>query len=125
MQVFLGFANFYRRFINGFSRVARPLTQLLVGGKAGKFKGPFTLTPQALAAFEGLKKAFTTAPVLVHYDPDALIRIETDASGFGISGILSQPRDDVAAATESKKATKAENAGPGAQQQRHWHPVAF
>ena len=41
VQVFLGFANFYRRFINRYSAIARPLTGLLKGSQNGKKKGPF------------------------------------------------------------------------------------
>lgn len=37
-----------------------------------------------------LKEAFTTAPTLVHFDPSRKIRLETDSSGFGIAGSLSQ-----------------------------------
>lgn len=50
VQVFLSFANFYRRFIEGYSRVAGPITNLLktVGVEKGK---PFLMTPKALNAF--------------------------------------------------------------------------
>ena len=48
------------------------------------------LTPEAKKAFEELKMAFTTAPVLRHFNPELPIRIETDASGYAIGGILSQ-----------------------------------
>jgi hypothetical protein len=84
IQVFLGFANYYRRFITGYARIARPLTDLLVQS------GPFILSKEARAAFEQLKQSFTVAPVLQHYDVNRLVRVETDASGFAISGILSQ-----------------------------------
>ena len=109
VQVFLGFANFYRRFVKGFSRVAAPLTNLLQGGKNGKYPGPFTMTPEGRQAFNDLKKAFTQAPMLAHYNPEAPIKVETDASGFAISGILSQPVEEPAQD----------------QPQVHWHPVAF
>jgi hypothetical protein len=46
IQLFLGFANFYRRFIKGFSRIVRPMTALLKGGKEGKIFGPFEHTPE-------------------------------------------------------------------------------
>ena len=105
VQVFLGFANFYRRFIHGFSKIARGLSDLLKGGKAGRFKGPFRLTDEARESFECLKRAFISAPVLQHYDPQQPIQVETDASGFAIAGILRQPAKDP--------------------RQAHWHPVAF
>ena len=68
IQTFLGFANFYRRFICAFSTVAAPLTAMLKGSKTGKFSGLFTITAEASQAFRTLRSAFTKAPVLVHYD---------------------------------------------------------
>src|SRR5205814_1755364 len=84
IQVFLGFANFYRRFIEGYSRVVLPLTALL--RKNVKFKW----TSEAQAAFDNLKALFTSAPLLKHFDPELPITLHTDASGAAISGILSQ-----------------------------------
>jgi len=59
VQSFLGFANFYRRFIQDYSRVARPLTEL-TKKEAGK---EWTWNPEAETAFKELKQRFTTAPV--------------------------------------------------------------
>ena len=151
IQVFLGFANFYRRFIRGFSKIAGPLTSILrtanliensltsvgvaeedkvVGG--GEFGGAngnssksqkskkskksaknptkmtksqkltksksFTtsnvgatkfLTSEPRIAFTQLKKTFTEAPILRHFDPQCHIRIEIDPSGYAIGGVLS------------------------------------
>ena len=166
-QVFIGFANFYQRFIRGFSRIAAPLTSLLkatglsdsapkafradddevvgvgaplisplkatgssdlalkafradddkvvgVGGRANKTVvnssiqskneksryltrvpnigatgEPNFLTPDAKKAFNHLRLAFIEAPILRHFDPESHIRIETDASGYAIGGVLS------------------------------------
>ena len=85
LQAFLGFANFYRRFIPEFSRTCTPLTKLL------KKDAHFSFGQPAKDAFAKLKTSFTTAPVLAHYNPDAPISLETDASDFAIAGILSQP----------------------------------
>jgi len=60
---FLRFANFYRRFIQNYSGVACPLTELTKG--EGK---NWAWNPQAEAAFEELKRRFTMAPVLGHFD---------------------------------------------------------
>ena len=89
LQKFLGFANFYRRFISGYSRIARPLTDLL---KGKVWSGDFP--PPARAAFEALKAAFTTAPVLNYFDPTRRTVVETDASDWASGGVLSQYDDD-------------------------------
>ena len=84
LRRFLGFANFYRRFIRGFSRVAAPLTALT------STLHPFSWSPEAEAAFLALKERFTTAPVLCLPDPDRQFIVEVDASDEGIGAILSQ-----------------------------------
>ena len=88
VQSFLGFANFYRRFIRDYSKVARPLTEL-----TKKTEKTWEWTPEAGRAFTDLKNRFTTAPILAHFDPERPVIIETDASDFAIGAILSQ-RDD-------------------------------
>ncbi|KAK3574507.1 hypothetical protein QTP86_008556 [Hemibagrus guttatus] len=85
LQRFLGFANFYRRFILNYSLVAGPLTSLL-RGKPKKF----TWTDQARTAFQQLKNCFTTAPILRHPDPDLPFVEEVDASSSGLGAVLSQ-----------------------------------
>ena len=90
VQSFLGFANFYRRFIHGYSRIAGPLTALSKGAKNGKKPGPVEWGAGKEQAFRTLKAAFTAAPVLRHFDPALKIRVETDASKFALAGILSQ-----------------------------------
>jgi hypothetical protein len=88
VQSFLGFANFYRRFIQDYSRVARPLTEL-TKGEAKDWKW----TPEAERAFDELKQRFTTAPILAHFNPERPVIVETDASDFALGAILSQ-RDE-------------------------------
>ena len=91
VQSFLGFANFYRRFIRSYSEIVTPLTALTK--KEVREEG-FSLTPQALEAFEKLKEAFTTAPVLTQFDPDRDTVLETDASGWVTAATLSQYGND-------------------------------
>ena len=84
VRSFLGFGNFYRRFIQDYSHLARPLTQLAKKGT------PFVWLHLCQAAFERLKKAFTTTPILIHFDFEKPIVVETDASDIASAGILSQ-----------------------------------
>ncbi|KAK3545982.1 hypothetical protein QTP70_018649 [Hemibagrus guttatus] len=85
LQRFLGFANFYRRFIRSYSLVAAPLTSLL-RGKPKKLNW----TDQARAAFQRLKDCFTSAPILCHPDPDKPFVVEVEASSSGLGAVLSQ-----------------------------------
>ena len=83
VQSFLGFANFYRRFIFGYSEITVPLTRLTRKGTTWHF------SDECRSAFEALKKAFTTAPVLTHWIPDTQITVETDASDYALATVLS------------------------------------
>ena len=96
IQSFLGFCNFYRRFIRNFGVIARPLNQLTHKNKE------FVFTEQCLAAFNELKSRLIEAPVLIHFNPSRKSRIETDASDGVIAAVFSQQGDD-----------------------NEWHPVAF
>jgi len=87
IQSFLGFANFYRRFIAGFSELAAPLTALTRKGVVFKW------IPGAEKAFQQLKKAFTTAPILQNFDVNKPSTVETDSSDHVTAGVLSQPDD--------------------------------
>jgi transposase InsO family protein len=86
LMTFLGFANFYRRFIARYSKIAAPLTNLLKGNGAA-----FQWRDVEQAAFDELKKAFTEAPLLRHFDPSLPSTLETDASGSAIACVISQP----------------------------------
>ncbi|RKK36831.1 Transposon Tf2-6 polyprotein, partial [Fusarium oxysporum f. sp. cepae] len=86
-QSFLGFANYYRRFIKGFSKIAIPLTEITKKDKQ------FQWNDKAQRAFEQLKSAITSEPVLVMFDPNRQVELETDASDFALGGQIGQ-RDD-------------------------------
>ena len=84
LQRFLGFANFYRRFIKNYSRLAAPLTRLTSS------KLSFSWSPVEQSAFVKLKNMFVNAPVLVHPDPERQFVVEVDASDSGVGAVLSQ-----------------------------------
>ena len=88
IQAFLGFANFYRRFIAKFSRIAKPMTSLTQKDL------PFYWTPECEAAFIRIKERFRDGDILRHFDPDRKTVVETDASDHCIAGILSQFDDE-------------------------------
>ena len=83
IQSFLGFANFYRRFIFNYSDITVPLTQLT------QKNAPWNFSEECRHSFNALKHAFTTAPILTHFIPDTPITVETDASDYAVAGILS------------------------------------
>jgi len=96
VQSFMGFANFYRRFIKGFGKIAKPLTDLTKKGIK------WTWTPSCQEAFDKLKEMFTTGPILTHFDDTRLTKLETEASDFALGAVLSQICED-----------------------EKWHPVAL
>ena len=88
LQRFLGFANFYRRFIRDYSRIAAPLTALTSS------KRRFLWDPAAEAAFSSLKERFSSAPILILPDPSRQFVVEVDASDVGVGAVLSQRARD-------------------------------
>ena len=83
IQSFLGFANFYRRFIFNYSNIVVPLTRLT------RKDAPWNFSEPCRQSFNALKKAFTTAPILTHFIPDTPITVKTDALNYAVAGILS------------------------------------
>ena len=87
IQSFLGFRNFYRQFIQGYSMLTRPLTNLT------KKSEKFFYSTEYGKVFQELKSRFTSAPILRHFDPHLPYIIEYDTSDFAISTILLQKYD--------------------------------
>ncbi|THC87525.1 hypothetical protein EYZ11_013030 [Aspergillus tanneri] len=118
VQVFLGFAGFYRRFIPGFSQLTYPLNEVTKGSQtyttvSGQTKvryAPFQWTPECEKAFQTLKEAFTTAPILAYFDLLKETWVETNSSDLVTAGILSQMHGDILrpVAYFSKKISPAE-----------------
>ena len=91
---FTGMTGFFRQFIKGYSKIAKPLNDLLEG-EASKLKNEeLELTLEALQAFEDLKKKCMMASVLVFADFKKPFRLETDASGEGLGAVLLQESDN-------------------------------
>ena len=108
IQCFLGFANFYRCFINKCSYICQPLFNLLrkpenqeraekqenatsepTGGKKPNIVAPFIWSPECEKVFNQLKTAFTSAPILRHFDPHLETILECDTADYVISSVLS------------------------------------
>jgi hypothetical protein len=93
VRSFLGLAGYYRRFIEGFSTIAKPMTQLLKKDKK------FEWTEACEKSFQELKERLTTAPVLVVPDVHQIFEIYCDASRKGLGCVLMQEGKVVAYAS--------------------------
>ncbi|KAH9248452.1 hypothetical protein BASA81_013905 [Batrachochytrium salamandrivorans] len=84
IQVFLGFTNFYRRFVPNYAKTTQPLTALL------KKDIKFDWNQATEDSFKALKKAFKDNVILTHADESQEFLVEVDASDFAVAGVLSQ-----------------------------------
>ncbi|KAA0051925.1 pol protein [Cucumis melo var. makuwa] len=97
IQSFLGLAGYYRRFVEDFSRIASPLTQLTRKGT------PFVWSPACESSFQELKQKLVTAPVLTVPDGSGSFVIYSDASKKGLGCVLMQQGKVVAYASRQLK----------------------
>jgi len=88
IQSFLGFANFYRWFIFNHMNIVIPLTHLT------RKDIPWKFNSSCHDAFNSLKKAFISTPIFTHWIPDAQLIVETDASDYALTAILSIVNED-------------------------------
>src|ERR1700677_1467419 len=88
VQAFLGFANFYRRFVKYFAKIATPLNHLMRKDQEWKWDEDEEL------AFNDLKERFTSELILHYPDPSKPLRVEADSSGFATGGVLRVLEDD-------------------------------
>jgi hypothetical protein len=104
VRSFVGLANFYRKFIQGFSAIAKPLTELT------KKDVPFEWKKEHDLAMTTLKDKMSKAPVLLLPKLDLPFQVNTDASGFAMGGVLQQDqgRGLQPVAYESRKFSKTE-----------------
>nr|ACY01934.1 hypothetical protein [Beta vulgaris] len=86
---FLGHAGFYRRFIKDFSKIAKPLTQLLLKD------APFLFTNECLVSFNRIKQALITAPIIRSPDWTLPFEIMCDASDYAVGAVLGQRKDNI------------------------------
>ena len=84
---FLGHAGFYKRFIKDFSKIAKPLSNLLVQG------APFEFDDQCLKAFLFLKEKLVSTPIVVALDWNLPFELMCDASDYAIGAVLGQKRE--------------------------------
>jgi len=88
VRKFLGLANYYRRFIKDFARVARPMNMLTRKDEKWRWGG------EQQKAFDELKKVFTSKPVLAAPDLDKEFRVEANTLNYATGGVLSMKCSD-------------------------------
>ena len=93
VRKFLGFVNYYRKFIKDYSKIARPLYDLVSGDNAKKRTNPVEWSEAAEEAFQTLIEKCTTAPVLGYADFSLPFELHIDASGIGLGAILYQKQE--------------------------------
>jgi hypothetical protein len=119
---FLGLAGYYRKFIRDFGLIAAPLTRLLR-------RDAFSWDKEAEDAFQALKRALTTGPILQMPDFDKLFIVDCDASGVGFGAVLHQGAGPIAffsrpfAARHLKLAAYERELIVLVQAVRHWRPL--
>ena len=96
LRGFLGFANFYRRFIQDFTQIAHPLNDLT------KKDVPWIWGATQKQAFNVLKNSFTLQPILAIWEPGRPTQMKVDASRYAMGGVLLQQLKD-----------------------QQWHPIVF
>jgi hypothetical protein len=84
VRSFLGLASYYRRFIPNFSKITKPITELLKKGNQ------YVCSEACDEAFKHLKKMLTTSPMLAQPDTAKPFDVDYDASGTGLGGVLMQ-----------------------------------
>ena len=93
VRKFLGFVNYYRRFIKDFSKIARPLYDLISGKNAKRRTNPMQWSEETEEAFQTLMKKCTTASILAYADYSLPFELYVDACVSGLGAVLYQPQE--------------------------------
>lgn len=95
VRAFLGLAGYYRRFVSGFAKIARPLNSLLIGIPANKKTQAQKIqwTSECQTSFDTLKAALTRAPILAYANFEEPFIVYTDASFHGLGAVLAQVQE--------------------------------
>ena len=88
IQLFLGFCNFYCRFIHDYRKIVKSLVNLI------KINVPFFFNQVCTEVFQELKNKLTSVSLLQHYDMNLFTMVKTDVSDRVVAGILSQQHSD-------------------------------
>ena len=94
IRSFLGFCNYYRKFIKGYTQVAKPLYQLLTGENAKKKTNEVEWTEQCEQVFNKLREICSDTPILAYADYSKCFKVHTHASEQGLGAVLYQDQDD-------------------------------
>ena len=90
VRSFLGFTNYYRRFIRDYAKVAKTLNTLVSGNNANCKKAPIEWTDECQVAFDKLKELCSSTPILAYANYKKPFQLQTDASDFGLGAVLYQ-----------------------------------
>ena len=94
VRSFLGFTNYYRKFMFRYSRIARPLNELISGENAKKKRAPVIWEEKHQEAFDKLKQLCIKAPILAYADYKRPFKVYTDASEIGLGAVISQIQNE-------------------------------
>ena len=95
VRSFLGFTNYYQRFIKKYAQVVKPLYKLISGENASKKWNSIKWDMECQNTFDNLKELCTTTPILAYADFAKPFKLHTDASVLGLGAVLYQVQDGV------------------------------
>ena len=94
VQSFLGFTNYYRKFMLCYAQIAKPLNELTSGENVNRKNRDVEWLPRHQESFEQLKKLSSESPVLVYADYKRPFKVYTDTSEKGVGAVLAQKQED-------------------------------